>query len=83
MTWHYMTYGICHNYRKGTYSVLFEPNCILEWPIIMIKNSFDAHCGSGLEVIKLFSCSTQLSIKFQLLIKAKMLKKKKFMVSNS
>ena len=31
--------------------------------------------SSGPEVIKLFSCSTQLSIKFQLLIKSKTLKK--------
>ena len=31
---------------------------------------------SGPEVIKLFSCSTQLSTKFQLLIKTKMLKNK-------
>ena len=31
---------------------------------------------SGPEVIKLFSCSTQLSMEFQLLIKSKMLKKK-------
>ena len=29
---------------------------------------------TGLEFIKLFSCSTQLSMKFQLLIKTKMLK---------
>ena len=28
-------------------------------------------CNSGLEVIKLFSCSTQLSTKFQILIKTK------------
>ena len=28
-------------------------------------------CQPGLEVIKLFSCSTQLSTKFQLLIKTK------------
>ena len=34
---------------------------------------------SGLEVIKLFWCSTQLSMKFQLLIKAKMLKKMLFL----
>ena len=30
---------------------------------------------SGLEVIKLFSCSTQLSMKFSLLINVKMLTK--------
>ena len=33
---------------------------------------------SGPEVIKLFSCSTQLSTKFQLLIKAKIPTKKMF-----
>ena len=32
----------------------------------------------GLQVIKLFSCSTQLSMKFQLLIKTKMKKNKIF-----
>ena len=32
----------------------------------------------GPEVIKLFSCTTQLSMKFQLLIKAKMLKNNDF-----
>ena len=32
----------------------------------------------GLVVIKYFSCSTQLSIKFQLLIRIKMLKKNRF-----
>ena len=32
----------------------------------------------GTKVIKLFSCSTQLSTKFQLLIKTKMLKNKDF-----
>ena len=32
----------------------------------------------GLEVIKLFSCSTQLSTKLQLLIKTKMLENKDF-----
>ena len=34
--------------------------------------------GPGPEVIKLFSCSTQLSMKFQLLIKARMLKNNDF-----
>ena len=33
----------------------------------------------GPEVIKLFSCSTQLSIKFQLLIKTKLLKNANFL----
>ena len=32
---------------------------------------------AGPEVIKLFPCSTQLSMKFQLLIKAKMMKNQK------
>ena len=32
----------------------------------------------GLEVIKLVSCSTQLSMEFQMLIKSKMLKNKDF-----
>ena len=32
----------------------------------------------GFEVIKLFSCSTQLSIEFQLVIKTEMLKNKDF-----
>ena len=35
---------------------------------------------SGPEVIKLFSCSTQLSMKFQLLIKLKYQQIKKFLV---
>ena len=35
--------------------------------------------GPGPEVIKLFSCSTQLSAKFQLLIKLKYLQMKKFL----
>ena len=43
-------------------------------PPVMIKNNRYA----GSEVIKLFSCSTQLSMKFQLLIKTKMLKNKYF-----
>ena len=30
-------------------------------------------CGSGPEVVKLFSCSTQLSMKFVMLINIKML----------
>ena len=34
---------------------------------------------TGLEVIKLFSCSTQLGMKFQLLIKVKILKNKIFL----
>ena len=48
---------------------------------IMQKNLFkgDKYCkiltSLGPEVMKLFLCSTQLSIKFQLLIKTKMLKK--------
>ena len=33
---------------------------------------------SGLEIIKLFSCSNQLSMKLQLLLKTKMLKVKSF-----
>ena len=33
---------------------------------------FPDHCPPGPEVIKLFSCSTQLSIKFFLLINVKM-----------
>ena len=33
-------------------------------------------CESGPHVIKLYSCSTQLKMKFQLLIKTKMLKNK-------
>ena len=33
-----------------------------------------AQISPGPEVIKLFSCSTQLSMKFQLLIKTKILK---------
>ena len=40
-------------------------------PPVMIKNNRYA----GTEVIKLFSCSTQLSMKFQLLTKTKMLRK--------
>ena len=39
------------------------------------KNSFGT---PGLEVIKLISCSTQLSMQFQLLIKTKMLKNEIF-----
>ena len=33
--------------------------------------SIQLNLGQGLEVIRLFSCSTQLSTKFQLLIKTK------------
>ena len=35
-------------------------------------------CLPGPEVIKLFSCSTQLSMEFQMLIKPRMLKNKRF-----
>ena len=38
---------------------------------------------SGPEVIKLFSCLTQLSTKFQLLIYTKMMKKRLFMFSKT
>ena len=40
------------------------------------KESIVDDPGSDPEVIKLFSCSTQLSVKFQLLIKTKLLKNK-------
>ena len=36
---------------------------------------------TGPEVIELFSCSTQLGMKFQLLIKGKMLKNKDFFLA--
>ena len=38
-----------------------------------------AHASPGTEVIKKFSCSTQLSMTFQMLIKSKMLKIKTFL----
>ena len=39
----------------------------------VVSNDFEDHwVGSGPEVIKLFSCSTQLSLKFILLINVKM-----------
>ena len=41
---------------------------------------FTLAISPGLEVIKLFSCSNQLSMKFQLLIKTKMLKSKFFLL---
>ena len=40
-------------------------------------------CISGPQIIKLFSCSNQLSIKFKILIKIKILKNKVFLLSNS
>ena len=39
---------------------------------IYFSSSQETSTGSGLEVIKLFSCSTQLSMKFILLINVKM-----------
>ena len=46
----------------------------------IIKSISDANLPrTGLEVTKLFSCSTQLSIKFQLLIKTEMLRNKEFL----
>ena len=39
----------------------------------MLDKSSDLTLSPGPEVIKLFSCSTQLSMKFQLLIKTKVL----------
>ena len=38
-----------------------------------------AICSAGPEVIKLLSCSTQLSMKFQMFIKSQMLKIKTFL----
>ena len=46
---------------------------------LRVSNSLGS-VGPGPEVIKLFSCSTQLSTKFQLLMKTKILKNKE--VSN-
>ena len=40
-------------------------------PITTVKSKLRLGLRSGTEVIKLFSCSTQLSTKFQLLIKTK------------
>ena len=45
----------------------------------MIANSADLDGTPGPEVIKLFSCSTQLSTKFQLLIKTKIPTTEKFL----
>ena len=42
-------------------------------------NKMMSHTTPGCEVIKLFSCSTQLSTQFQLLIKLKYLQMKKFL----
>ena len=49
------------------------PTCTLCWkPALKIKKmiALIVRFCSGLEVIQLFSCSTQLSMKFQLLIKS-------------
>ena len=46
-----------------------------------IRNNLVFYVKPGPKVIKLFSCSTQLSMKFQLFIKTKILKNKNF--SNS
>ena len=43
---------------------------------IEIPDQHMNHCMPGPEVIKLFSCSTQLSMKFRLLMKIKILKNK-------
>ena len=54
---------------------------VYQFNLLLILSSSDKACiflsWPGLEVIKLFLCSTQLSMKFQLLIKSTMLKKKK------
>ena len=39
--------------------------------VILIDNQLSLRCTIGPEVIKLFSCSTQLSMKFHLVIKIK------------
>ena len=46
--------------------------------VTTVKPLMRGHCtdSPGLEVIKLFPCSTQLSMKFQLLIKTKTLTNK-------
>ena len=44
----------------------------------ILDKFFNGIMWKGPEVIKLFSCSTQLCMKFQLLIKAEILKNKEF-----
>ena len=51
---------------------------ILHWIMKNMSFVISPRRPSGTEVIKLFSCSTQLSMKLQLLTKDKMLKNKDF-----
>ena len=64
------------NYESGQFTDLFPIDTDNTMPIVkrISKVSQNEHCLTppGLEVIKLFSCSTQLSMKLTLLIHVKM-----------
>ena len=47
-------------------------------PVFPVSDQLQVRLKPGLEVIKLFSCSTQMNMKFQLLIKTKTMKYKDF-----
>ena len=73
-----MTKVACSKERDNNIFIIKMKNIAADHPF-KIKVSFKKKMNSpGPEVIKLFSCSTQLSMKFQLLLKTKILKNKDF-----
>ena len=51
-------------------------------PVFPVSDTLQVRLKPGLDVIKLFSCSTQMNMKFQLLIKTKTMKYKDFLLSH-
>ena len=64
---------------SDTWANINKSNGIMLMKLDLIKHRLVNVNIPGLEVLKLFSCSTQLSTKFQLLIKAKYQQMKTFL----
>ena len=72
-------YKVCLCCKFGTGHIQrMNKMCLNKMFDLSVKRQVMLTSKSGTELIKLFSCSTQLSMEFQMIIKSKMLKNKDF-----